>query len=83
MAYLLNNKRASLKSLEENLKIARESNLEEKLIQDIIQKLAHGRNLLAKAQELVTKSILDEGDDKQAECILNDIKSRISCFYCA
>ena len=31
MAYFLNNKRASLNLLEENLKIARENNMEEKL----------------------------------------------------
>ena len=36
MAYFLNNKRASLNLLEENLKFARDSNLEEKIIQDII-----------------------------------------------
>ena len=31
MAYFLNNKRASLNLLEDNLKIARENNMEEKL----------------------------------------------------
>ncbi len=36
MTYFLNNKHATLQLLEDNLKIARENNMEEKLTQDII-----------------------------------------------